>query len=111
MNGHRTYTCCREGCAHVICFTPEVEQRLRKTHEFWTCPAGHKQHFAGKTPEEERIDQLEREVARLRNRVRSLLRVLSRRNTCWCGSSFETHKQLRGHRMGASHWAVDGEAA
>lgn len=101
---HNTYACCKEGCAHVICFEPSVERRLRETHETWQCPAGHRQHFAGKTEQEKRIERLERENADLRVALRNAHWRLADRNECWCGATFNTSRQLAGHRMGADHW-------
>ena len=60
---HKTYACCHDGCAHVICFEPEVEAKLRRTHEWWQCPSGHRQYFSGKTASEKRIDELEADLA------------------------------------------------
>jgi hypothetical protein len=47
--------CCYEGCGASVCFTPELEQRLRSTHEFWMCPFGHEQHFTKETPKDAEI--------------------------------------------------------
>jgi hypothetical protein len=55
--------CCYEGCGASVCFTPELETRLRKTHEFWMCPFGHSQHFTKLTPQEIEL----REVRRMRD--------------------------------------------
>ena len=63
MSEHRTFTCCHEGCGQVICFDPGVEERLRRTHEWWYCPAGHSQHFSGKTEQEKTIERLRRQHA------------------------------------------------
>ena len=59
-----TVACCHKGCGHVISFKTEVEQRLRRTHEWWACPAGHRQHFAGPTAQERQIDDLKRDLRR-----------------------------------------------
>lgn len=102
--GHTPFACCHEGCAHVICFEPEVEARLRRTHEWWACPAGHRQHFAGKTEQERRLERLEAENARLRRALEAAVHRLASRHVCWCGSSFDSARQLNGHRMGSAHW-------
>lgn len=52
--------CCYEGCGASVCFTPELESRLRKTHEFWMCPFGHEQHFAKETVQEIELRQARR---------------------------------------------------
>jgi hypothetical protein len=57
------FACCVEGCGASICFTPELEARLRRTHEFWMCPFGHQQHFTKLTPTEVEL----REMTRLRD--------------------------------------------
>ena len=51
--------CCHEGCGASVCFTPEIEQRLRRTHETWMCPFGHRQSFIQKTDEEKRLAHAE----------------------------------------------------
>jgi len=65
--------CCYEGCGGTVCFTDEIEERLRRTHEFWMCPFGHRQHFSRKTPQEAAWEveraQLERIVAIWRARA------------------------------------------
>lgn len=52
--------CCHKGCGASVCFTPEIEQRLRRTHELWMCPFGHEQHFTTETAAEIRVRQAER---------------------------------------------------
>jgi hypothetical protein len=39
MLTHNTLTCCHEGCYAVITLHPDDEQRLRRTHEWFYCPA------------------------------------------------------------------------
>ena len=51
--------CCHEGCGASVCFTPEIERRLRTSHEDWMCPFGHVQFFAAKTDAERRVEQAE----------------------------------------------------
>jgi hypothetical protein len=36
--------------------------RLRETHETFYCPNGHRNHFPGKTKQEKRIEELEKDV-------------------------------------------------
>lgn len=60
----RTYACCWKGCQAVIHLHHDTEQKLRKSHEDFYCPAGHAQAFVGATKEEEKIAQLERSVDR-----------------------------------------------
>lgn len=66
MLSHRTLTCCHEGCLAVITLHPDDEAKLRRTHEWFYCPAGHSQRFTGKTEEQKKIDELERQLANLR---------------------------------------------
>ena len=60
---HIHVNCASEGCYAVITLHPNDEQRLRRTHETVYCPAGHGNHFAGKTEDQKRIEQLERTIA------------------------------------------------
>lgn len=47
--------CCVAGCGHSpFPMASQFYERARRTHEFWTCPAGHRQHFTGESEEEER---------------------------------------------------------
>lgn len=39
------------------------EQEKRQTHVSWFCPNGHSRHFAGRTEEQKRIAELERQLA------------------------------------------------
>lgn len=51
--------CCYEGCYATICLSPKNYERLRRTGEWFYCPAGHQQHFTGKTDEQKQIDRLQ----------------------------------------------------
>lgn len=48
-----------------MCLAPEVEQRLRRTHETFYCPFGHGQSFTG----ENETEKLKRRVAMLEGRA------------------------------------------
>lgn len=62
MSDHREWDCATPGCGNVICLTPAMERRLRESHDTFVCPLGHKQSFRGKSDDEKRIDELERDV-------------------------------------------------
>lgn len=68
MNDCRTYACANKGCQSVIHLHHDVEEKLRRTHETFYCPAGHSNYFPGATDEEKKITALER----LRDRFREL---------------------------------------
>jgi len=59
---HVHMSCCHQQCFAVITLHPDEERRLRETKEWFYCPAGHQQHFTGKTEQQKRIEQLEREL-------------------------------------------------
>lgn len=44
--------CCHQGCGYDIIATRETFQRWRDTHEWFYCPAGHRQCFGGKSDAE-----------------------------------------------------------
>ena len=69
MLGHRTISCYREKCYAVITLHPDDYERLRRTHESFYCPAGHAQHFTGKTEEQKKIENLECQLRRAWERV------------------------------------------
>lgn len=99
---HSTFACCHSSCAHVICFEPEVEARLRRTHEFFRCPAGHDQHFGGETAQERTIRELKERVAKLEHTItwqrEETDRLRMERWECrWSGCEFEG-KNLAGLR-------------
>ncbi len=54
-----SYACCVQGCGGHVCFSTELEKRLRQTHEYWMCPFGHQQHFATKTDQERLLQAAE----------------------------------------------------
>lgn len=68
MNGCKTYACPTRGCGHVVHLHHDVEQRLRRTHESFYCPAGHALSFKGATNDEKRIRFLEQTIERWRDR-------------------------------------------
>lgn len=50
--------CCK--CAMSFAVPADFRQRRLKDHALFYCPAGHGQHFTGKTPEQKLKDELER---------------------------------------------------
>lgn len=64
--------CCHEGCGASVCFSPEINARLRQTHEWWVCPFGHRQHFTKETDDEERLRHEQEVSARWRRRLTEL---------------------------------------
>lgn len=76
---HATINCATKGCFAIITLHPQEEDRLRRTHETFYCPAGHSNYFAGKTKTEKRVEQLEREITAA-NEVRD--RLIAQRDVC-----------------------------
>lgn len=62
MPKHTEINCARQGCYAIITVHPDDERRLRRTHESFYCPAGHGNHFPGKTSEEKELDDLKKRV-------------------------------------------------
>ena len=61
----REITCCQSGCGYSPFPMEEgFYLRARRTHEFWTCPAGHRQHFAGESDHEREMRLLKEGHAR-----------------------------------------------
>lgn len=46
----------------IICLTSTQEEKLRNSHEDFQCPMGHVQGFYGKSKDEKRIAELERQL-------------------------------------------------
>lgn len=69
MLTHRHVTCAEQGCFAVITLHPDDERRLRRTHETFFCPAGHRNFFPGKTEEEKHAERLERRLEALGDRL------------------------------------------
>lgn len=61
--GFVTETCCHEGCNLTFAFTREFYDRVRNDHSWWYCPAGHTQHYTGKSDEEKLREAEARELA------------------------------------------------
>lgn len=59
---HVNVSCPSGGCFAIVTLHPDDEERLRRTHESFYCPAGHSMSFQGKTADEKRIAELERVV-------------------------------------------------
>lgn len=64
-------TCCQENCG-TFPMDRALFQKLKRTGETWTCPAGHEQHFTESTEQQlrEKVDRLERKVSDLRESER-----------------------------------------
>ena len=59
--------CYYAGCGHSpFPMAEKFYERARRTHELWTCPAGHQQKFVGETQEEKEIKELKQSVIWLR---------------------------------------------
>lgn len=84
--------CAREKCSATICLSPEIEQRVRRTHESFLCPFGHSNYFPGKTDEEKRIEQLERSVRRWRELYDE---ALSEWGRCPVGCGWQSHSGVK----------------
>ncbi len=52
--------------------TEDHQNRLLKSHKTFYCPNGHGQGYYGRTPDEKRIDQLERQLAMKSERAAEL---------------------------------------
>lgn len=110
MLTHTKISCCAKGCYAVITLHPDDDRRLRKTHETFYCPAGHAQSYTGKTDEEKRIEELEKQNGWLHDELgdayeaRNELREALVRGVQVCpfGCGWHGTRQLR--------WAMDEEA-
>lgn len=60
----RQFACAQSGCQNTIHLHHDVEQKLRRTHETFYCPAGHSNYFAGTSDDQKTIERLERSVDR-----------------------------------------------
>jgi len=58
---HRV-SCCTRGCYATINLAPKRYEQLKRSGEYFWCPAGHEQHFTGKTDEQKQIDRLTRDL-------------------------------------------------
>lgn len=56
--------CC--DCGVPFGLTEEHQRRLRRTHEWFYCPNGHRQYYPGKTDNEKKIERLEGQVCGLK---------------------------------------------
>lgn len=72
MNECRTFACASKGCQATIHLHHDIEERLRRTHETFYCPAGHSNYFPAATAKEKKISNLERLVESWRERWREV---------------------------------------
>lgn len=84
---HNTIECASKGCFAVITMHPQEEDRLRRTHETFYCPAGHSNYFPGKTKQEKRIEELEA-------RVESHEATVGRFRDLWHDAQEQRHEAL-----------------
>lgn len=111
---HEHYDCPKKGCFAVVTLHRQEAARLRETHDDFWCPAGHSMSFQGKTPQEKRIEQLERKLKRAEQMeqmgwdyayaqadgARSLARGAQ---VCPLGCGWHANRRI-------SFWGDDGEA-
>lgn len=74
--------CAAPGCPAVIVLHRDQEQRLRRTGESFYCPAGHSQHFTGKTAEQREIERLQKVERWLEEALHERLDELQHRSSC-----------------------------
>jgi hypothetical protein len=60
-----TIACYKPGCYAKINLSPKDYEQLKRTGESFWCPAGHRQHFTGKTEDQKEIDRLKRRASSL----------------------------------------------
>lgn len=68
-----TETLCCSECGIQWCAPVAWVQNRREDHKGFYCPNGHSQYFPGKTAQERRIAQLERELRIARDEIATLL--------------------------------------
>ena len=56
----RSTDCCQ--CGVTFAMTHEMYEQRLKDHVMFYCPNGHPQHFTGRTKEQQRIEELERQL-------------------------------------------------
>lgn len=54
-------TCCYEKCGMTFWVPRRWHEDRKNDHQFWRCPNGHSQHYAGKSEAEKLRDELEKE--------------------------------------------------
>ena len=62
-------TCCHPGCNVAFALPVALDDELRRTHDWFYCPRGHRQHYSGKSEAEKLRDELaaaQRETERAR---------------------------------------------
>lgn len=76
--------CC--SCHMLFAVPKSVDDRYRKTHEWFYCPAGHSQRYAAKTETEKTIESLratadnrQKEINRLESSLSCKRNLLNRR--------------------------------
>lgn len=67
MGDHVDVDCAN--CGVEFCLPAGLHARLRRNHETFYCPNGHRNFYPGKTKEEKHIEELERRVRILQDNV------------------------------------------
>ena len=101
-----TETCC--DCGVVFAMSAEFREVRMDDHGWFYCPAGHSQHYTGKSEAERRAEEAERELADARTRLfreqdahqqtkRDLANVRKRAAAAVCPCCNRSFVQLRRH--------------
>jgi hypothetical protein len=61
--------CVEKGCGHTVCMTPATNGELRRTHDWFYCPAGHPMRYTGPTAVEEERDDLRKRLDHAQQRL------------------------------------------
>lgn len=83
-----TETCC--SCGMPFAMTADFQQRRRRDRETFHCPAGHPQHYTGKTEEQKVREELERTRSNLEAEKSRALALADQRDQI-----ARAHKRMR----------------
>lgn len=81
-------TCC--SCRMAFAMEVSFQKARRADHKLFYCPAGHGQHYAGKTEEQKLREELEREQSRLQQAREARDRVIHERDAI-----AKAHRKMR----------------
>ena len=105
---HVEITCCTKGCGGLITFHRQEYDRLKRTHESFSCPYGHRQHFSGQTDDEKRIASLEGKLTWEKTKhgftLNSLMALSRGMAVCPLGCGWKSRKFLQ--EANHSEWYV-----
>ena len=104
--------CC--SCGIKFAMAKELHAQRVKDHKMFSCPNGHEQYYRGKTKDQKRVEELEKEKTRLESLIERAERALVQKNREYqyrcpmahCSFGTQVKLRMREHLSGKHRFSI-----